>query len=113
MTENNKTINSGLYEQNKRFKYPIGKCKSIKCGKDEGAKKLLGYSWFNTQIIDNGSIYPSGEREKVPTCLDCFLYEKPMMEDRKAEEKIRYPAIIPYKWFYFYNEEDEEKYPND
>ncbi|CAG8542182.1 36828_t:CDS:10 [Gigaspora margarita] len=61
--------------------------------------ELIGYSWFNIQAIDTeaGTVRPTGEREKVPTCLKCYLYEKPMMEDRMAEEKIRYPAIIPYK----------------
>jgi len=35
------------------------------------------------------------------------------MEDRQAKEKIRHPEIIPYKWFWFYNEKDEKKYPNN
>lgn len=105
-----------------KFKYPIGKCKSLhrdKNGKiildkDQEKIELIGYSYFNVRVIDTetNTVRPTGEKEKVPTCLECYLFEKPIMEDRIAEEKLRYSAIIPYKWFWFYNEEDEKKYPN-
>ena len=110
-----------MTENSKKFKYPIGKCKSLHrdkegrlCDlKDQPESELIGYSFFNIQKIDDNKIYPTGEKEKVPTCLECFLVEKPMMENRMAEEKIKHPEIIPYKWFYFYNDEDEKKYPSN
>lgn len=90
-----------------KFKYPIGKCKALhrnKEGKlydlkDQPESELIGYSFFNIQEIDTekNTVRPTGEKEKVPTCLECFLYEKPLMEERAAEEKLRYPAIIPYE----------------
>jgi len=93
--------------ENKTFKYPIGKCKALHKDekgrlynlKDQPESELIGYSFFNTQVIDTqtNTIRPTGEKEKVPTCLDCYLYEKPMMEERQAEEKIRNPGIIPYQ----------------
>lgn len=102
---------------NNQFKYPIGECKGIRywaCD-ERNQKELIGYSWFNIQIVDTeaNTVRPSGEREKVPTCLECYLYEKPFMEDRMAEEKIKNPSLIPYQWFWFYNEEDEKKHPNN
>jgi len=110
-------------ESKANFKYPIGKCKALHRDeegrlydlKNQPESELIGYSFFNIQVVDteNNTVRPTGEKEKVPTCLECFLYEKPMMENRQAEEKIRRPEIIPYKWFWFYNDEDEKKYPNN
>jgi hypothetical protein len=101
---------------NTNFKYPIGKCESLQCylkKEHEKDKELLGYSFHNSIMVDTETNTVRERTEKVPACLKCYLYEKPLMEDRMAEEKIRYPAIIPYKWFYFYNEEDEKKYPDN
>jgi hypothetical protein len=41
--------------KNKTFKYPVGKCKSLQCylkKEHEKDKELIGYSWFNVQIVD-------------------------------------------------------------
>jgi len=86
----------------KEFKYPIGKCEALQCylkKADKEDKELAGYSFHNIQIVDTekNTVRPTGEREKIPTCLKCYLYEKPMMENRMAEEKIRNPGIIPYQ----------------
>ncbi|CAG8547607.1 14404_t:CDS:2 [Cetraspora pellucida] len=98
----NKSTNMSENNKIKKFKYPIGKCEALQCylkKADKEDKELVGYSFNNSLIIDTekNTVRPTGEREKIPTCLKCFLYEKPMMENRMAEEKIRNPGIIPYK----------------
>lgn len=94
-------------EQSKSSKkYHLGQCQGLPCEDKKEKVPLIGYCYFNNQIIEEGFLKPSGEKEKLEYCLNCYLYFKPMMEKR-FERQIR-EGFIPFKWFWFYDPEDEE-----
>jgi len=103
---NRPSFTATQYQINK----PIGKCQGLHCQKEQ--TELIGYCYLYNQIIDTekGTVRPSGEKEKLEYCLDCYLYFQPMMEERMAREHQNNPALIPYQWFWFYAERDELNY---
>jgi len=82
---------------NQTTKAKIGQCQGLHCQKKQA--KLIGYCYFNTQIIDTKkeTVRPSGEKAKLEYCLDCYLYNKPLIEEKMAREHQNNPSLIPYQ----------------